>query len=66
MIDCIVEIIKLYLNELDREYDNDMVLLAEKVLNQANDLKKDINILLSAVPTDISEEIKGKLRLVIK
>ena len=65
MIDEIIEIIELYLNNLDREYDSDMVLLSEKILIELANTKNDILALVSAVPTDIPEDVKKKLKMIL-
>ncbi|MBQ6991408.1 MAG: hypothetical protein IJN50_00595 [Clostridia bacterium] len=60
------EILKLYLENLDREYDNDMVLLTEKILADLDSVKKDIKTLISVIPNDISDEVKERMKELIK
>ena len=66
MIDDIIEIIEFYLDSLDREYDNDMVVLAEKILRELNITRNDIKTLLTAVPGDVELEVKDALRILLK
>ena len=65
MIDDIIKIMELYLNSLDREYDNDMVMLTEKILSELNSTKSDMLALFSAVPCDISNDVKNKLKMIL-
>lgn len=65
MIDEIIEIIELYLDNLDREYDNDMVVLAEKILNDLDNTRSDIFALFSAVPMDVPEDVKDKVKNIL-
>lgn len=66
MIDDIIEIIKIYLDSLDREYDNDMVLLTEKILGELNATRDDVKKLLTAVPGDVELGVKDSLKILLK
>ena len=65
MIDDIIEIMQFYLNSLDREYDNGMVILTEKILRELDCAKSDILALVSAVPGDVPDDIKNKLKKIL-
>jgi len=66
MIDDIIKILKLYLVSLDREYDNDMIILTEKILRELDITRENVTSLLSAVPADISDSMKDSLKMLLK
>lgn len=66
MIDDIIKILNLYLVSLDREYDNDMIILTEKILRELNITRDDVRSLLSAVPVDVLDTMKDSLKMLLK
>ena len=62
MIDEIIGILNEYNSHLDREYDNDLVLLTEKIISDLGKTKNDIKALNRAIPNDIPNEIVEKLK----
>ena len=62
MLEELIKLLTLYQNSLDREYDNDCVALAGKIISQLAVTKNDIQILKSMIPSDVPAEIVEKLK----
>jgi len=62
MLDEIIKILNDYLSNLDREYDNDSVILTEQIINSLSLEKEKLAALLSVIPNDVPSPVVDKLK----
>lgn len=65
MLNEIEKILNEYEEELDREYDNDQILMMNKANNTLQLLKSELKILLSAIPNEINRSTIEKLKKIL-
>lgn len=65
MLNEIEKILNEYEEGLDREYDNDQILMMNKANNTLQLLKSELKILLSVIPNEINRSTIEKLKKIL-
>ena len=64
MLNEIIQNLKDYLSILDREYDNDSIILTEQIIESLSSSKEKMVTLFSAIPNDVPSSVVDKLKLI--